>query len=85
MDNLITIVIVVAIGVVVWELKGSRFDFDEKILEKMIRMEVEMEKKSDEYKELQSRISDILQQVNDVRKDLEKERENMQVRKTHLF
>ena len=51
----------------------------------MIRMEVEMEKKSDEYKDLQSRISYMLQQVNDERKDLEKEKENMQVRRTHLF
>jgi len=86
MVKLITFTVVVAlIGLVRGEPKCSRFDYEEKLLEKMIRMEVEMEKKSDEYKDLQSRISYMLQQVNDERKDLEKEKENMQVRRTHLF
>ena len=67
------------------EPKCSRFDYEEKTLEKIIRMEVSIQNKLEEYKELKNCILMILQQVNNERKDLENENENMQVRKTQYF
>jgi len=48
-------------------------------------MEFDFERQSEEYKELKNRILDILEQVKDERKDLETERENMQVRRCFLI
>jgi len=42
-------------------------------------MEFAFERQLEEYRELKNRILDILQQVKDDRKDLEHEKENMQV------
>jgi len=51
----------------------------------VIRMEFDFERQSEEYKELKNRILDILEQVKDERKDLEKEKENMQVGRFFLI
>ena len=48
-------------------------------IRKVIRMEFAFERQLEEYRELKNRILDILQQVKDDRKDLEHEKENMQV------
>jgi len=48
-------------------------------------MEFDFERQSEEYKELKSRILDILEQVKDERKDLEHEKQSMQVGRSFLF
>jgi len=82
----LTILTVAAVvGVVIFEPACSRFEYEKQTLEKVIRMEFDFERQSEEYKELKNRILDILKQVKDERKDLEKEKENMQVGRFFLI
>jgi len=73
------------VGVVVCEPACSRFEYEKQTLDKVIRKEFDFERQSEEYKELKNRILDILEQVKEERKDLEMERENMQVRRCFLI
>ena len=82
----LTILAVAAVvGVVVCEPTCSRFEYEKQTLEKVIRMEFDFERQSEEYKELKNRILDILEQVKDERKDLEHEKQNMQVGRCFLI
>jgi len=73
------------VGVVVCEPTCSRFEYEKQTLEKVIRMEFAFERQSEEYKELKNRILDILEQVKDERKDIEREKANVQVGRRFLI
>ena len=64
------------------EPKCSKFDYDERTLEKVIRMELTMERLLAENKEVEQRTADILntmqQERQDIKQTMEQERQNMQ-------
>jgi len=64
------------------EPKCSKFDYDERTLEKVIRMELTMERLLAENKEVEQRTADTLntlqQERQDMKQTMEQERQNMQ-------
>jgi len=60
------------------EPKCSKFDYDERTLEKVIRMELTMERLLAENKEVEQRTADTLNTLQQERQTLQEERQAMQ-------
>jgi len=75
------VVVGLACGIVTGEPACSKFDFEEKTLQKLVRMEFNFEKVLEEFNEVKQRVADNSKELQDERKTLEDARQNMQVMK----
>jgi len=73
-----------ACGMMTGEPVCSKFDFEEKTLQKLVRMEFNFEKVVEEFNKIKSRVADNIGQLQDERKALEDERQITQVMKCDL-
>ena len=74
-----------ACRIVTGEPVCSKFDFEEKTLQKLVRMEFNFEKVLEELNEVKKRVADNSKELQNERKTLEDARQNMQVMKFALY
>jgi len=76
--NVVLVCLIFLCGSFASEPKCSKFDFEEKTLEKVIRMELTMERLLAENKEVEQRMADTLNTMQQERQTLQEERQAMQ-------
>jgi len=86
--NVVLVCLIFLCGSFASEPKCSKFDYDERTLEKVIRMELTMERLLAENKEVEQRTADILntlqQERQEMKQTMEQERQAMQEERKNM-